>query len=76
MPWVSFDEATILFVLLLGVRHQYIVRFQKLYSFDTRFEPTLEIVDAPMVLDVVSKPSIRNEFGQRYLLPMSPEYNC
>ena len=22
VPWVSFDEATILFVLLLGVRHQ------------------------------------------------------
>ncbi len=64
VPWVSFGAATILFVLLLGVSYQYLARFQKPYSFDARSEPTVEIVDAPMVLDLVSKPSIRNQLGR------------
>ncbi len=64
VPWVAFGAATILFVLLLGVSHQYLTRFQRPYSFDARSEPTVEIVDVPMVLDVVSKPSIRNQLGR------------
>ena len=64
VPWVAFGAATILFVLLLGVSHQYLARFQKPYSFDAKSEPTVEIVDAPMVLDVISKPSIRNQLGR------------
>ena len=64
VPWVSFGAATVLFVLLLGVSHQYLSRFQKPYSFDARSEPTIEIVDAPIVLDLVSKPSIRNQLGR------------
>ena len=64
VPWAAFGAATILFVLLLGVSHQYLARFQKPYSFDARSEPTVEIVDAPIVLDVVSKPSIRNQLGR------------
>ena len=64
VPWVSFGAATILVMLLLGASHQYLVRFQKPYSFEARSEPTIEIVDAPIVLDVMSKPSIRNQFGR------------
>lgn len=64
VPWVAFGTATILFVLLLGVSHQYLARFQKPYSFDARSEPMIEIVDAPIVLDVISKPSIRNQLGR------------
>ena len=63
-PWVSLGAATILFVALLGVSHQYLTRFQTPYSFEARSEPTIEIVDAPIVLDVVSKPSIRKQFGR------------
>ena len=64
VPWVSFGAATILFVLLLGGSQQYLFRFQQPYSFEARSEPTIEIIDAPIVLDVVSKPSIRNQFGR------------
>ena len=64
VPWVSFGAATILVMLLLGASQQYLARFQKPYSFEARSEPTIEIVDAPIVLDVVSKPSIRNQFGR------------
>ena len=68
VPWVSFGAATILFVLLLGGSHQYLSLFQKPYSFEARSEPTIEIVDAPIVLDVMSKPAIRKQFG-RAILP-------
>ena len=68
VPWVSFGAATFLVMLLLGASHQYLARFQKPYSFEARSEPTIEIVDAPIVLDVISKPAIRNRFG-RAILP-------
>lgn len=64
IPWVSFGAATILFVLLLVGSQQYLARFQKPYSFEARSEPTIEIVEALIVLDVVSKPSIRSQFGR------------
>ena len=64
VPWVSFGAATILFVLLLGGSHQYLARFQQPYSFEAASEPTIEIVDAPIVLDVISKPSIQHRFGR------------
>ena len=64
VPWVAFGTATIIFVLLLGASHQYIAHFQKPYSFEAASEPTIEIVDTPIVLDIISKPSIRNRFGQ------------
>ncbi len=64
VPWVAFGTATILFVLLLGGSHQYLARFQKPYSFEAASEATIEIVDAPIVLDVVSKPSIQHRFGR------------
>ena len=68
VPWLSFGAATILVMLLLGASHQYLARFQKPYSFEARSEPTIEIVDAPIVLDVMSKPAIQNRFG-RVILP-------
>ena len=64
VPWLSFGAATILFVLLLGGSQQYLFRFQKPYSFEAASEPTIEIVDAPIVLDIISKPSIQNRFGR------------
>lgn len=68
VPWISFGAATILVMLLLGASHQYLTRFQKPYSFEAASEPTIEIVDAPIVLDVISKPAIQNRFG-RAILP-------
>ena len=68
VPWVSFGAATILVMLLLGASHQYLARFQKPYSFEARSEPIIEIIEAPIVLDVISKPSIQNRFG-RAILP-------
>ena len=64
LPWVSLGAATILVALLLGASYQYLATFQKPYSFEARSEPTIEIVDVPIVLDVVSKPAVRRQFGR------------
>ena len=64
LPWAAFGAATVLVILLLGVSSQYIGRFQKPYSFEAQSEPTIEIVDAPIVLDTVSKPDVRNRLGR------------
>ena len=63
LPWAAFGAATVLVILLLGVSSQYIARFQKPYSFEAQSEPTIEIVDAPIVLDTTSKPDIQNRLG-------------
>ena len=41
LPWAAFGTATLLVILLLGVSSQYIVPFQKPYSFDAQSEPTI-----------------------------------
>ena len=64
LPWAAFGTATVLVILLLGVSSQYIARFQKPYSFEAQSEPTIEIVEAPIVLDTTSKPDVRNRLGR------------
>ena len=64
VPWMAFGTAVAFVILMLSVSAQYFARFQKPYSFEADSEPTVEIVDAPIVLDIVSKPSIRNQFGR------------
>ena len=64
VPWMAFGTAVVFVILMLGVSNQYLARFQKPYSFEAESEPTIEIVDAPIVLDIVSKPSTRNQSGR------------
>lgn len=65
LPWAAFGAAVILVtLLLLGVSNQYLSRFQKPYSFKAQSAPTIEIIDTPIVLDVESKPDVRNQFGR------------
>ena len=51
-------------LLLVGASDQYLTRFQKPYSFEAASEPTIEIVDAPIVLDIDVKPDVRNQAGR------------
>ena len=64
LPWGAFGMAAFLVVMLLGATHQYLVRFQKPYSFEAVAEPTVELVDAFIVLDVDSKPDVRDQIGR------------
>ena len=64
LPWGAFGIATLLVALLLGATGQYLVHFQKPYSFEAVSEPTVEIIDTFIVLDVDSKPDVRNQIGR------------
>ena len=64
LPWAAFSAAAVLVtLLLLGLSNQYLSRFQKPYSFEAQSEPTIEIIDAPIVLNIESKPDVRNQVG-------------
>ena len=63
-PWSAFGIATLLVALLLGATGQYLVRFQRPYSFEAVSEPTVEIIDTFILLDVDSKPDLRNQVGR------------
>ena len=65
LPWIAFGAAAVLVtVLLLGLSNQYLVRFQHPYSFEAESEPTVEIIDAPVVLNSEAKPAVRNQVGR------------
>ena len=52
IPWMALGTAAVLVLLLVGASDRYLTRFQKPYSFEAASEPTIEIVDAPIVLDI------------------------
>ena len=54
-------------MLLLGVSNQYLTRFQQPYSFEAQSEPTIEIVDAPITLDIDAKPAVQNRVGRAFI---------
>ena len=64
IPWIAFGTATVLVLLLVGASDRYLTRFQKPYNFEAASEPTIEIVDAPIVLDIDVKPDVRNQVGR------------
>ena len=64
LPWAALGTAVILILLLLGMSNRYLVRFQKPYSFKATSEPTIEIVDTAVILDIDSKPDVRSQPGR------------
>ena len=63
-PWLAFGTAALLIALLFGTSSQYLVRFQKPYSFEAASESTVEIIDALIVLETRAKPALRNQGGR------------
>jgi len=64
LPWGALGMAALLVTMLLGATNQYLARFQKPYSFEAVAEPTVEIVDTAIVLDIDLKPDVRNQVGR------------
>ena len=64
VPWMALGTAVVLVMLALGVSNQYLAHYQKPYSFKAESEPTIEIVDAPIVLDIDVKLAMRNQIGR------------
>ena len=64
IPWIASSAAFLLLVLLFGASNQYLTRFQKPYSFEATSEPTIAIIDAPVVFETDAKPALRSQVGQ------------
>ena len=64
VPWGTIAVSTLAVVfLMLGVGNQYFSRFQKPYSFDATSEMTVELIEAPIVLNLESEPDVRTQLG-------------
>ena len=62
---VALSAATaIVIFLMMGIGSQYLARFQQPYNIDAQSETTIEIIDAPIVLDTQAKPDLRNQAGR------------
>ncbi len=59
-PFAALGASAILVILLMGASKQLITNFQQPYSLDAKSETTIEIVDAPIVLNLHSKPKLQN----------------
>ena len=64
LPWAALGTAAVLVILLLGASNEYLARFQKPYSFEAQSEPTIEIIDTPIILNIAAKPTVRNQVGR------------
>lgn len=64
MPWAAFGSAVVLLVLTIGVMNQYLHRFLQPYNFEALSEPTIDIIESPISIDIVSKPALRNQVGK------------
>ena len=63
LPLAALGSSAILIILLMGASHQFIARSQPPYSFDAQSETTIEIVDAPVTRNIISKPDSQNRVG-------------
>ncbi|MYH80877.1 sigma-70 family RNA polymerase sigma factor [Candidatus Poribacteria bacterium] len=63
VPWVIGVSTLAVVLLMLGIGNQHLSRFQKPYSFDATSEMTVEIIEAPIVLNLEAKPDVRTQIG-------------
>ncbi len=63
VPWAIATSTLVVIFLMLGIGSQYLVHFQKPYSFDAASEMTVELIEAPIVLNLESKPDVRTQLG-------------
>ncbi len=64
VPWAVAASTLAVMLLMFGFgNRQYLTRFQKPYSFDAASEMTVDIIDAPIVADMKSKPDVRTQIA-------------
>ena len=63
-PWAVAASTVAMVLLILGIgNYQHALRFQKPYNLDAASEMTIELIEAPVVLNLVSKPDTRTHIG-------------
>ena len=63
VPWVIGVSAVAIMLLMLGFSNQYLSRFQKPYNFNAASEMTVELIEAPVVLNLEAEPDNRTQLG-------------
>ena len=63
VPWAIGISTLAVILLMFGVGTQSLSRFQKPYSFDAASEMKVELIDAPIVLNLESEPDNRTQLG-------------
>ena len=63
VPWAIGVSTLAVVLLMLGIGNQQLSRFQKPYSFDTTSEMTVDLIEAPVVLNLESEPDVRTQIG-------------
>ena len=63
VPWAIGLSAVTIVLLMLGFSNQHLSRFQKPYNFNAASEMKVELIDAPVVLNLESEPDVRTQLG-------------
>ena len=63
IPLVIGVSAVAIVLLMLGFSNQYLSRFQKPYNFNAASEMKVELIDAPVVLNLEVEPDNRTQLG-------------
>ena len=63
VPWAIGISVAAIMLLVLGLNSQRLSRFQKPYSFNAASEMKVELIDAPVVLNLESEPDNRTQLG-------------
>ncbi len=64
IPWGLSFSATFLVILMMGFGTRVLSRFQQPYNLNATSEMTVELIDAPVVLELERKPDARTRFGR------------
>ena len=70
-PWSITATSIVLIALMLGIGNQYLAYFQQPYSLDAQAETTVELVEAPIVLNVEAKSDVQNRLGNPNIVGLS-----
>lgn len=63
VPWAVAASTLAVVLLMLGFGNHYLGIFQKPYSLDATAEMSVEIVEAPIVADLESKPTLHSQIA-------------
>ena len=64
IPWTIAVSTVAVILLMLGIgNQQYAIRFQQPYNLDATSEMTVELIEAPLVANLVSKTDVRTQLG-------------
>ena len=63
IPWTALGTAVLVVMLLLGSMNQYFTHFQKPFDYAALSEPTIELVESPIHIDIVSTPTLQRRIG-------------